>query len=181
MRLFTAITFNEDILDSLYQVVSTLRPMTEKGSFSLKENLHVTLNFIGETDDAASVKKAMEEAASATGNKSFSITIEGFGRFKSGDGSICWMGIKKEEHLWRLQKELADRLTDAGFRLDERDYAPHLTLARRVHFIKGFDIKEFSRSLPVFRQKVDKISLMKSERINGKLTYTEIYSVLLER
>lgn len=178
MRLFTAITFNQNIRDSLCAVIDILRPLTVKGSFTLKENLHLTLNFIGETSDIGSVKQAMELVTSDS-RESFDITINGFGRFKSADGDICWMGVEREEHLWRLQKDLADRLKAAGFVLENRAYKPHLTLARRVLLDKAFNEADFTGRLPVLKQRVDKISLMKSEQIKGKLTYTEVYNVKL--
>ncbi|TAH72757.1 MAG: RNA 2',3'-cyclic phosphodiesterase [Anaerolineaceae bacterium] len=180
MRLFTAITFEHDIRDSLYEVINVLRPLTVKGSFTLKENLHLTLNFIGETSDLDSVKRSMELAVSNTDLDSFSISISDFGRFKSRDGDICWLGVKKEENLRRLQKELSDQLNASGFVLDKRDYRPHLTLARRVSFDKAFNEGEFIRSLPILQPRIEKISLMKSEHIKGKLTYTEVYHVTLK-
>lgn len=178
MRLFTAISLDEDIRDSLYEVINKLQPLTQKGSFTLKDNLHITLNFIGETSDFEVVKKAMDIAASDN-RESFDISIGGFGRFKSRDGDICWLGIDGEEHLWRLQGDLANRIRAAGFDLEKRDYKPHLTLARRVVLNKTFNEKEFSEDLPRLRQRVDRISLMKSEQIRGKLTYTEIYKAKL--
>lgn len=178
MRLFTAITFDSDIMDSIYEVIDTLRPLTVKGSFTLKENLHLTLNFIGETSDIEAVKQAMELAVSDN-RESFDITIRGFGNFKSRDGDIYWLGIDREEHLWRLQEDLADRLKAVGFVLENRAYKPHLTLARRVILNKAFNEDNFTGRLPVLKQKVGRISLMKSEQIRGKLTYTEIYSLKL--
>ena len=180
MRLFTAITFEPDIKDSLYEVINTLRPLTVKGSFTLKENIHLTLNFIGETSDLEAVKKAMEEAVLDTGRKSFDISIRSFGSFKSRDGDICWLGVEREEHLWRLQRKMADRLKAAGFILENREYKPHLTLARRVILDKTFNEAEFMRGIPVLHQRVRKISLMKSEQIKGKLTYTEVFHVLID-
>ncbi|MPN39367.1 hypothetical protein SDC9_186895 [bioreactor metagenome] len=43
-------------------------------------------------------------------------------------------------------------------------------------FKEGFDRAAFSKSLPQMSMTVNKISLMKSERIEGRLTYTEIYA-----
>lgn len=179
MRLFTAITFEQDIKDSLYEVINLLRPLTVKGSFTLKENLHLTLNFIGETSDLESVKLAMERAVSNTDLDILNISISGFGRFKSREGDICWLGVQKDEHLLRLQRELSDQLNATGLELEKRDYTPHLTLARRVSFEKTFNEDEFMRRLPRLQQKVKKVSLMKSEHIKGRLTYTEIYHVAL--
>lgn len=178
MRLFTAITFDSDIRDAIYKVIDTLRPLTQRGSFTLKENLHITLNFIGEVSDLESVKSAMENAVSDNMG-SFNISIRGFGKFKSGDGDICWLGIEREEHLWRLQRDMANRLMAAGFKLEQREYKPHLTLARRVVLDRSFNEAQFIKGLPILSQRVEKISLMKSEQIKGKLTYTEVYSVKL--
>jgi len=179
MRLFTAILFDENVKDSLCTIMDNLRAVTEKGSFTLRENLHLTLNFIGETDKPMLAEQAMKKAVSASDIKPFDLTITGFGRFKRSEGDICWVGVGKEERLFRLQKELADKLIDAGFILEDREYKPHLTLARRARFKGKFSEKEFEAGIPMLRQHVGRVSLMKSERINGKLTYTEIFFVEL--
>ena len=44
----------------------------------------------------------------------------------------------------------------------------------------GFETDKFAASVPLMTQHVDRISLMESSRINGKLTYTEIYSKKLK-
>lgn len=177
MRLFTAITFEEDIKDSLCDIMNKLRPFTEKGSFTMRDNLHLTLNFIGETDKIKLVEQAMKNAISDNDIKAFNITIGGFGRFKRREGDICWVGVEKDEQLLRLQNILAIQLTNAGFSLEDRAYTPHLTLARRVKFKEKLNDKDFEAGIPTLEQRVKKVSLMKSEHINGKLTYTEIFHV----
>ena len=177
MRLFTAVIFDDEIKDSLCGVMDKLRSLTDKGSFTLRENLHLTLNFIGETDKLKLAKEAMKKAVSALNAKAFDLTFTGFGRFKRREGDLCWIGVEKEEQLFKIQKELAVRLKDAGFILEDREYTPHLTLARRVGFNEKFSEKDFMAEIPILRQHVRKISLMNSERIDGKLTYTEVFYV----
>lgn len=179
MRLFTAITFEEDIKDHLWEAMEKLRLITKKGSFTFRENLHLTLNFIGETNKLDLVKQAMDQAVSNVGKKSFDLTMGGFGRFRRRDGDICWIGVEKEENLWKLQKELLVQLRYLGFALENREYRPHITLARRVKFNDGFNYDALGEKFPKLSQKIKKISLMKSEQINGKLTYTEIYNLTL--
>lgn len=179
MRLFTAVTFDDEMKDSLCDIMNKLRPFTEKGNFTLRDNLHLTLNFIGETDKIKAAEQAMVNAVYGTGKRAFDITVKGFGRFKRREGDICWLGVEWEEHLFKLQKELADQLTKAGFTLEERRYTPHLTLARRVKFKGTFGDNDFGASIPELKQPVKKVSLMKSENISGKLTYTEIFSTPL--
>lgn len=179
MRLFTAILFDDETKDALCDVMDKLRSVTEKGNFTLRDNLHLTLNFIGETDKAKLVEKAMKEAVEAADISAFNLTFSGFGRFKRREGDICWVGVERNETLIRLQKELAERLINASFALDGQDYTPHLTLARKARFGNKFSEREFAAAVPGIKQHVGRISLMKSERINGKLTYTEIFYVKL--
>ena len=46
---------------------------------------------------------------------------------------------------------------------------------------EGFDLRAFGRTLPKVSMEIGRVSLMKSERINGKLTYTEIAFVGLNK
>lgn len=182
MRLFIAITFDEELKTKLYQVVNQLRSMALQGSFTLKENLHLTLNFIGETKRVEEVKNAMTQAVSNANLSAFDLSVKGFGCFKRREGDIYWLGIEHKQELTRLQKLLLKELKEAGFYdIDDREYKPHLTLGRRVRVKEDFDYKSFHVPQESMHQRVTKISLMKSERIEGKLTYTEIYHVMLDK
>jgi len=179
MRLFTAITFSEEIKTSLYHTIEELQKYTSSGSFTTKENLHLTLNFIGETNRLESVKQSMNQAVRKANAHRLRITIGGFGKFKRREGDIYWVGVDEEMTLWRLQKELVKELETEGFTIDDRDYKPHLTLGRKVTIGNSFAPKLLEDTILPMTMEVQKISLMKSVRIQGKLTYTEIYYVEL--
>ncbi len=49
MRLFYAITFEETVRRRLSDIQNALRTQTMRGNFTLFDNLHLTLVFIGET------------------------------------------------------------------------------------------------------------------------------------
>lgn len=181
MRLFTAILFSEEITASLYDAVERLRSSAISGTFTTKENLHQTVNFIGETNRLEEVKQAMKLAVDKAKAGTFGLSIHGLGKFKRNEGDIYWIGVEKEITLWRLQKEMVRELKEAGFfDVDNKDYKPHLTLGRRVNVPKEFNEKEFEATIIPMQMEVGKISLMKSERIQGKLVYTEIYHVELD-
>jgi 2'-5' RNA ligase len=61
MRLFIAINFNTDTRMQLLALRDELRIRSRRGSFTVPENLHLTLVFLGECDEAqtSSVKKVM--------------------------------------------------------------------------------------------------------------------------
>jgi len=170
VRLFIAINFNDETRARLLSLRDELRARSSHGNFSAPENLHLTLAFLGECNDkqAASAKAAMD----AVGFAPFPATIEKVGRFGRGRGSsaIWWAGLNESPPLLALQRDLSDRLAAAGFELDQRKYSPHITLGREV------DTAASPWGIEPFGETVSGIALMKSERVNGKLTYTAIYS-----
>ena len=171
MRLFIAIKFNEIVIDRLCKSITRLKEVALKGNFTHKENLHLTVVFIGETNKVEVVKSAMDGVNAVP----FELTIGGVGRFKRDGGDIYWAGVNKNNVLTDIYHQLWAKLSKRGLILENRAYKPHLTLGREVVLPKTFDEKEFTESVPHMNMMVDSVSLMKSERINGKLTYTEIY------
>ena len=75
MRLFIAIQFDEQILQELTHYQTTLKSNGVTGNFSRKENLHITLAFIGEYGDPDDVLDAMEEVTF----RPFDIDLDGVG------------------------------------------------------------------------------------------------------
>jgi 2'-5' RNA ligase len=182
MRLFTAIIFDEDTKEKIYEIEEALRSISKRGSFTTKENLHLTVNFIGETKRLEEVKQAMNQAAESIHYNGFILKIGGFGRFKRREGDIYWVGVEKGDILCKLQKQLVKELKEAGFfEIDDMEYTPHLTLGRRVMIKDDYNTKEFEAGIKPISMKADRISLMKSERLDGKLVYTEIYNIKLNQ
>ena len=170
MRLFVAINFSDGTIKQLAAMRDELRGKSKGGNFTLTENLHLTLAFIGECNgkQAESVKSAMEAVSFAP----FDITIDRLGRFKRDGGDIWWAGVGDCKQLVDLQRNLYDELIAAGFALDKRAYSPHITLGRKVATNMA------PRSISPIGDRVSSIDLMKSERANGKLTYTVIHPPL---
>jgi len=168
MRLFIAINLNDATKDSLVGLRDELKSSSERGSFTFRENLHITLAFLGECDarQAAAAKAAMDSLSF----KPFDVRIERIGRFAAEQGEATWWaGVGVGEALSALNLDLADRLDAAGFLVDKRKFSPHITLGRRVVTDAA------ARRVAPFGETVRKIDLMKSERIDGKLTYTAIH------
>lgn len=177
MRLFTAITFNDELKDYLAGISDKLKLLTVGGSFTLRDNYHLTLNFIGETERVNEVREVMRRAVKATELGGILLQTGELGRFRRREGDICYISVKKDPVLFMLQRELAGRLKEAGFNVEMAEYKPHLTLSRRTVFADRFDEKLFQNSITGKTMVSERISLMKSERVNGRLTYTEIYGI----
>ena len=60
MRLFTALCFDEKTKNALFSLSEKSKTFA-KGNFTLRENLHLTLVFIGETERKSEIESALSE------------------------------------------------------------------------------------------------------------------------
>ena len=169
MRLFVSVNFPAETVGFLFDKVTKLKKEALSMNPSRKENLHLTLAFIGETSSVEKAKKALSEIDF----EPFEIIISGLGKFSRDGGDIYWAGLDKKgdcKKLEALALEVQKRLREAGFEIEKRKFSPHITLGRDVILRREPSFSVPSHKVPVFR-----VSLMRSERIQGKLTYTEIF------
>ena len=75
-----------------------------------------------------------------------------------------------------IDEMVFEKLKSLGLELEEREFVPHITLARKFKPGENFPFEETGKFLPEKAVFANRISLMKSERIDGVLRYTEIYS-----
>jgi 2'-5' RNA ligase len=171
MRLFIGINFEDRTRAALVSLLDDLQAKSTRGRFTLPENLHLTLVFLGECDDSqrAIISDVMNEITCAP----FPIEIDRIGVFKRNGGDIWWAGFRASKQLLDLQSELARRLKAQGFPIETRKYSPHITLARQV------TCEEQPRTISPFGETVTSIDLIESTRINEKLTYVPIFTTKL--
>lgn len=163
MRLFIAIKFPKNIDNALQCIMKDLRAQGVRGNFSRSENLHLTLAFLGDVKGPRYVTEAMQ----AVQREPFELTLGETGNFRD----IYWIGLKESKELSDYVGSLRNELKSRNIWFDEKPFRPHITLVRRFEQTGPIDI-----NVPEESFTVDKISLMRSERINGKLVYTEIFS-----
>jgi len=72
--------------------------------------------------------------------------------------------------LKTIRRRIVNILFSEGVRFDNKPFNPHITLGREIKHESPIVIPKQEIVFPVNR-----ISLMKSERIGGILTYTEIF------
>ncbi len=162
MRLFIAMNFDKPTKDRLLAIQQKLKACGT-GNFTRPENLHLTLVFLGEVQRYQAVVDSI--------NRHFSepipLSFRGTGTFR---GDLYWVGITPNPALNALHQNLCQDLRAAGYRIEQRRFSPHITLGREVVVTRQPDL-----SFEPFSMTARRISLMKSERIQGILTYTEIY------
>ncbi len=167
MRLFVAIRLEEPCRDLLCTAISGLKSHARQGNFSRRENLHLTLAFIGETNRLDAAKQALGVMRA----EPFTMELAGLGSFRRSGGDLWWMGVAENDALSALQQQVDTALAKAGFSLEKRKFRPHLTLGREVVLEPGFNAEAFGKSLPPARMQVREIVLMESRRSSGVLQY----------
>ena len=95
---------------------------------------HLTLRFLGETDDAQCERLDAALTAVVSNHGPLSLALEGAGCFPHcAKPSVLWLGLSGDlESLSELQAQIETAVQRAGFAPETRPFAPHLTIAR-VH------------------------------------------------
>lgn len=90
---------------------------------------HLTLAFLGEVPDHRIADLAAKLAVLRCDQ--FSLQLQGVGHFPPrGKPKVLWAGLAPSDELVRLERKVAHAVRDLGLALDERKFAPHITLAR---------------------------------------------------
>ena len=168
MRLFIAIPFSEEFKSELIRVQNEMKVNGVRGNFSRPENLHVTVAFLGEVKDPAPAMKALASVPVPE----LRLTSGPLGNF----GELLWIGLRKNSALEEYVAEVRHALDIAGVEYDRKKFRPHITLVRRADWPYQVLVEELAEVHRV-RMTVDRVCLMKSERLDGKLTYTVVGEV----
>ena len=171
MRLFIALQFDPQSLEAVAAVQKRMRQTAPEARLTRRENLHLTLAFLGEQPGCAlaSIKRAMD----LTAWEALPLCLDHVGHFQRSGGDTWWLGLKRSEPLLAFQEELAGHLRAAGFVLEERPFKPHLTLARQVSWPKGADEGELLGA-PIMAHG-EHFALFESLRLSGQLVYRMCY------
>lgn len=96
------------------------------------ENIHLTLKFLGPApeDKVDEIANAIEEAIS--GFRKFFFSLGGIGGFPNvRKARVLWVGVQYGKHeLIALSKAIEEAMTELGFKPENKELKPHITLAR---------------------------------------------------
>ena len=162
MRLFVGLPLDEEGRKQAADYMTRLRRAGVKGSFTRPENLHVTLAFLGEQENADAARAAMQTVRVSPETLVLCRTE----LFRNS--GILHLDPASQEALRSLAGDLAAALRAGGIRLENRPYRAHLTLCRRVVLPKDTSLPEPPR-IPLT---VEAMTLFESHRPQGILTYT---------
>jgi 2'-5' RNA ligase len=130
MRLFCGIEIPVGIRADLQALTERLKPLA-KISWSPAENLHVTTKFIGEWPEER-LGELQRALAGVPRPGLIEIGVRGLGWFPNErNPRVLFASIEPAEGLRVLARDTEACVVQAGGPAEEREYRPHLTLARR--------------------------------------------------
>ncbi len=125
IRLFVALDFPEEIKGMLSSICFGL----PRARWIPKEQLHLTLRFIGEVDGA--LFQTIRAGLALVRAPELTLTLEGCGFFPPRQKPrVVWVGITENGELLRLRKKIEKVVTRSGLEPERRKFSPHITLAR---------------------------------------------------
>ena len=164
MRLFLAIQLNDEIRTALTDVQAVWKRRGVTGNYTLAENLHLTLVFIGDYPDPYDVLETLDGLAFSP----VTLRLEGFGSF----GDLWWAGLSESPGLEAIVRRIRHRLSEAEIPFDRKKFSPHITLIRKASRNGSKDLPPVS--LPSASMEAGRISLMRSDRGKNGMIYTEV-------
>jgi 2'-5' RNA ligase len=156
-----------------------LRPLATGVSWVAPANLHLTLKFLGDVEEARMETISTALAAAAARAAAFEMVVRGLGAFPSATRPrVIWAGVAADPaSLPSIARAVEEMLGAAGFPAEARPFAGHVTLGRvRVprrdpalgQMLTGAEGEVFG----AFR--VERVSLMRSDRSPRGSRYTEL-------
>lgn len=185
LRLFWAVGLPPAVREKLAAVQELFRGLPLDVKWVERENLHITVRFLGETGahlveplTAAVAERVAETAA-------FRLQLGGIGAFPSVQKPrVLWVGIRNFEPLVALNRLVEEAVRSLGFPPESKPYSPHLTIGR---FRTATGAKVLEQTIAVAGlQEVGEVIVDELELLASRLTpagpiYTPLRQVFFGR
>ena len=149
IRAFIAVDLDDPVIEKICHVVEILKSRITEIRWLRKENLHLTLKFLGNIAEsqvepiAAALRHPLGLFSPCT------ISAKGLGVFPDfRRPKILWVGLTGDQ-LVQLAAEIESALMPLGFTPENRAFTPHLTIGRW---------REGSRPAKNLRQEIDSLN-----------------------
>jgi len=127
MRLFVALSIPDNIARSLM----LLEGGVPGARWQAREQLHLTLRFVGEVDGRDA--RALNDALAGIDAPTFEMQLHSVGQFGNKQPHSLWAAARQNDLLEHLQRKVDAAIRRVGQPQDAHKFTPHVTLARLRH------------------------------------------------
>ena len=132
-RLFIALELPEAAIDEIGTFINSMPTMAGQNvRWTPRENVHLTLLFLGDTPISMIDKIEEQIKAAAVNTSPFTLRLGDTGAFPSFHSpKILWVGLAGEvRKLVQLQGRIEGEMRSIGFEPEHRPFRPHITVGR---------------------------------------------------
>jgi len=121
-------------IDSFQKIIELENEIKNSGAIVKlvePQNIHITLKFLGDTDENLIDKIEEILKASVENIKPFKISLKGAGFFPNQNYiKVMWIGIENTEQLGQIANKIDEQISKLGYEREKRNFSAHLTVAR---------------------------------------------------
>jgi 2'-5' RNA ligase len=131
-RLFVAVPLSSEVMERVGAIGTRLAEKNWPIRWTDPGNAHLTLHFLGEVDAARAEMIRLALPNETARHQAFTLHTDGLGVFPDrARPRVLWMGLNGEtERLVSLQAGVGRVLSQLDFAIEDRPFAPHITLGR---------------------------------------------------
>lgn len=133
MRIFFCVELAGTVRDTLEEVARTMRTrLSAPAKWVAKDNLHITVRFLGEVEEAMLPEIKALGAELAQGQQPFEVTLSRLGAFPSPRRArVIWAGPEQDSPQFaELARKAEAEVRALGFPPERKEAKAHVTLAR---------------------------------------------------
>ena len=132
IRTFIAIEIPKDIRNQIAKLQSGVKGLGGKITWVKPENMHLTLKFLGDTDESLIENISEKLSQLALSFNQFEIKVKGVGAFPNfRRAKIFWVGTETDSSaLIELAKKIDQQMSGFGYDREKRRFSAHLTMGR---------------------------------------------------
>ena len=127
MRLFVALSIPDTVARSLM----LLQGGVPGARWQAREQLHLTLRFVGEVDGRDA--RALDDALAGIDAPAFEMQLHSVGQFGNKQPHSLWAAARQNDLLEHLARKVDNAIRRVGQPQDVHKFMPHVTLARLRH------------------------------------------------
>ncbi len=180
IRTFLALPIPKEMKGYFKNMLVPIIDRNDKINWVKRENIHITLNYLGETESENVEEHARRIEAVVNEFPPFTLGTTDTGIYPhANEPRVLWVGSAPYDlTLSAFKQKLDKELTHLGYRLDKRQFQPHITLARvkTISRKSSFIHKFLTTEVREFNFEVDTVLWMKSTLTPAGAEYEELKS-----
>ena len=188
IRTFIAFEIEDRVKDAIEDIKEKIKITNSiKGKWISKENTHLTLKFLGDTQlqKIDKIKECIRTSLNST--NLFNCVLKNTGTFPpSKFPRIVWAGIEKEEErITECVDGLENSLLKLHFKKEKRNFKSHITICRIKQVIDPqlfkSSMEEINNTFAPIDFKIDKVTLFESKLTPQGPIYTSLFNFSLKK